>query len=90
MELASLSGFRLKDQILLDQGLNLLLGGYPGDVLSDIDERTVEFELVIKQFGQDELHLGIELADLQTFQVLLLELPNHIGIVGYHGFQEPN
>lgn len=89
MELASLSGFGLKDQILFDQGFNLLLGGDLGDVLSYIDEGTIELELVIEQFRQNELHLWIELADLQTFEVLLLELPDHIGIVGDHGLQEP-
>ena len=89
MELPRLPRFGLKHKVLLNQGLYLLLGGYLGDVFPNIDKRAVELELIIEEFRKDELHLRVELSNFQTLEVLLLELPDHIGVVGYHGLEEP-
>lgn len=89
MKLSGLSGFRLQYKIFFDQGLNLFFCCNFSDILSDVNERFIELEFVIKQFWQNELHLRIELSYLQTLQVFLLELTHHVCIVGNHGLQKP-
>ena len=61
-----------------------------GDILSDINQRPVEFEFVIDKFRKNELNFRIELPDLQTLKVFGLELSDHICVVGNHGLKKPN
>lgn len=89
MELPRLSRLGLQYKILLYKRLNLFFGGDFGDIIPDVDERSIELEFVIEEFGKNELNLRVELLDFQTVQILLLELPDDIGIVGYHSFQKP-
>ena len=68
----------------------MFFGGYFGDVLSDVYERSIELEFVIYQLRKYELHFWIKLSDFQALQILLLELPDNISIVGDHCFQKSN
>ena len=49
MKLPCLPGLRLKHEVLLDEGLDLFLGGNPGDVLPNIEEGAVALELVLNE-----------------------------------------
>ena len=89
VELPCLSWFRLQHKIFLDQSLNLPLSGNFRDVLSDINQGSIEFEFVIYQLRKNELHLRVKLSDLQTLQVLLFELSDDIRVKGNHRLQEP-
>lgn len=63
VELPCLPGLRLQDKIFFDEGFDLFFGGYFGDVLSDVYERSIELEFVIYQLRKYELHFWIKLSD---------------------------
>lgn len=89
MKLPGLSRFWLQNKIFLDNGLNLFLGGYSGDILIDTDERPIGLEFIVDQFREDELDFSVELPDLHALEVPGLELAHHISVVGEHRFEEP-
>ena len=86
MKLPSFPGFGLKHKIFFDECFNLLLGGYLGDILPDIDQRAVAFQLILNEFCENELNLRIKFPNFQTFQIFLFKLSDHIRIIGNHGF----
>lgn len=88
MKFSSLSSLRLNNQIFLNQILDRLAISNTGNILSDIDHRSYEFELVYKKLRKDELHFRIKISNLQSIKVLLFELSYYIGIVRHHSLQE--
>jgi hypothetical protein len=47
MELPGFPGLGLHHQVLFDDGLNLLFGRYLGNIVPDVNQRSIEFEFVI-------------------------------------------
>jgi hypothetical protein len=90
MKLPGFSRFGLKYQVFFHKSLDLFFCRNFGDILSDINQRPVEFEFVIDKFRKNELNFRIELPDLQTLKVFGLELSDHICVVGNHGLKKPN
>jgi hypothetical protein len=88
MKFSSFSSLRLDNQIFLNQILDCLAISNAGNVLSDIDHRSYEFELVYKKLRKNELHFRIEISNLQSIKVLLFELSYYISIVRHHSLQE--
>ena len=88
MKFPSFSRFRLKNQIFLNQSLNLFSRRYFSNILSNIDQRSIQFEFVINQFRKYKLNLRVKLSNFQTFHISLFELPNNISIVRNHSLQK--
>jgi hypothetical protein len=64
MKLPSLSGFGLKNQVFLNNRLNLLESGNLGNLLSDRYQGSEKLKLIIQKLNKDELHLWIKLTNL--------------------------
>ena len=88
MEFSRLSRFRLKNQIFLNQSLNLLPRRYFSNILSNIDQRPIQFEFVVNQLRKYKLNLRVKFPNFQTFHISLLELPHNISIVRNHRLQK--